>query len=44
MVMSSASASAMFNFHRLDVYRCAITFLSLAAPLAVSMLTRLSQD
>ena len=24
----------MFNFHRLDVYRCAITFLSLAAPLA----------
>ncbi len=24
----------MFNFHRLDVYKCAITFLSLAAPLA----------
>ena len=24
----------MFNFHRLDVYRCVIKFLSLAAPLA----------
>src|SRR4051812_5368768 len=24
----------MFNFHRLGVYRCAISFLSFAAPLA----------
>src|SRR5688572_29459623 len=24
----------MFNFHRLNVYRCAISFLSLAAPLS----------
>src|SRR3954462_8706041 len=24
----------MFNFHRLDVYRCAISLLSFAAPLA----------